>query len=116
MPFRFPVFLVLIGLLVTSLAGNARADAIDGDWCYKDGRSLSIDGAKIVTPGGKAHTGEYDRHLFRFTIPKGEDGAGSHVLMVLWSESEMRVWRGQDKPVLREGAPEIWRRCRLRTS
>lgn len=37
----------------------ALADQIDGHWCFTDGRVLSIDGAKIVTPaatGSKATT------------------------------------------------------------
>lgn len=116
MPLRLPSIMILLGCLMVSPSGGARADAVDGDWCYKDGRSLSIDGSKMVTPGGQAHTGDYDRHTFRYTVPKGEAGAGSHVLMVQWSEEEVRVWRSAKKPVLREGEPEIWRRCRLRTS
>ena len=79
----------------------ARADAVDGDWCHGDGQSLSIDGPRMVTPGGQRHIGEYERHVFRFTIPEGEAGAGTHVLMVQWSEQEIRVWRAAKKPVLR---------------
>jgi len=116
MPFRSQLFAFFIVLSFLVSPDLARADAVDGDWCYKDGRSLSIDGPKMITPGGQAHTGEYDRHLFRYTIPEGEADAGSHVLMVQWSEQEIRVWQGSTKPVLREGEPEIWRRCHLRTS
>lgn len=116
MPFRPRLLSLALILLILVFPGAARADAVDGDWCYRDGQSLSIDGAHMVTPGGQAHVGEYDRHVFRFTIPEGEAGAGTHVLMVQWSEQEIRVWRGRTKPVLREGEPEIWRRCHLRTS
>lgn len=116
MPFRLPMILVIIGFMMFPPTSGARADAVDGDWCYKDGRSLSIDGSKMVTPGGQAHAGDYDRHVFRYTVPDGEAGAGTHVLMVQWSEEEIRVWQSSKKPVQREGEPEIWRRCRLRTS
>ncbi len=116
MSYRLSITLsfLLIALLFGS--GAASADAVDGDWCFKDGRSLSIDGPNMVTPGGKHQTGEYDRHVFRYTIPDGEAGAGKHVLMVQWSEQEIRVWYGTTKPVTRAGEPEIWRRCHLRTS
>lgn len=116
MAFRLPLILALLGFIVLRSPDAARADAVDGDWCYKDGRSLSIDGPKMITPGGQAHTGDYDRHAFRYTVPDGEAGAGTHVLMVQWSEEEIRVWRSSRKPVQREGEPEIWRRCHLRTS
>jgi hypothetical protein len=116
MPNRLLSFPVLLAIFSLFLGPAAHADAVDGDWCFKDGRSLSIDGPNMVTPGGRAHVGEYDRHAFCYTIPQGEPGAGTHVLMVQWSEAEARVWRGSEKPVLREGEPEIWRRCHLRTS
>ena len=31
---------------------RAWADKIDGDWCFEDGRHLSIAGPRIVTPLG----------------------------------------------------------------
>ena len=116
MPVRFPFALFLFVVFLMIAPDPARSDAVDGDWCHKDGRSLSIDGPKMITPGGQAHTGEYERHVFRYTTPDGEAGAGTHVLMVQWSEQEIRVWNSTRKPVRREGEPEIWRRCHLRTS
>src|SRR5262245_46146015 len=41
---------VLAGALL--LAEAACADAIDGQWCYPDGRRFSIRGPEIVTPAG----------------------------------------------------------------
>ena len=116
MPFRFRFHSILVVVLLLAVPDPARADAVDGDWCFKDGRCLSIDGPNMITPGGQAHTGEYERHVFRSTIPGSEAGAGTYVLMVQWSEQEIRVWQGARKPVRREGEPEIWRRCQLRTS
>ena len=43
-------------------AGGARADAIDGNWCGPDGRTLTIEGPRITTPGGTAMRGDHDRH------------------------------------------------------
>ena len=51
-------------------AAGARADAIDGEWCSPDGRRpLSIDGPRIVTPGGATTTGDSDRHGFAYVVP-----------------------------------------------
>lgn len=95
---------------------SAHADAVDGDWCYTDGRGFTIDGPRIRTPGGQQVEGDYDRHSFRYTIPEGEKDAGTHVLMVQWSEQELRIWYAAEAPVRREGEPEIWGRCRRQMS
>ena len=39
---------VLAALLV--IPSSTEADAIDGDWCDKNGRHMSVDGPKVVTP------------------------------------------------------------------
>src|SRR6187399_217104 len=82
----------------------ARADAIDGDWCHAEAGRLSINGPKIVTPGGANITGEYDRHHFSYMVPASEPGAGATVNMVLLSELQMRL-----KPP--SGEEQLWRRC-----
>jgi hypothetical protein len=58
-------------------AAPARADAIDGDWCAKDGRHFFIQGPAITTPGGKAIQGNYRRHSFSYVVPPGETNAAS---------------------------------------
>jgi hypothetical protein len=93
-------------------AGRAWADAIDGDWCFTDGRHFSIRGPQIVTPGGKPMEGDYDRHGFSYIVPEGEMGAGAIVLMTLVDDDTIH---------LRQGAAsmdpaEIWHRCTLHTS
>jgi len=88
----------------TLFSGTALADAIDGDWCYSDGKRLSISGPDIVTPGGLQTKGNYDRHHFSYVVPATEPGAGSTVTMVLLSEIMMRL-----KPP--EGDEQTWRRC-----
>ena len=91
-----------IGLLLT--AGTAaRADAIDGNWCAPDGKVMSIEGPRIVTPGGTALTGDYSRHAFAYVVPAGEPAGGSEVRLVLLDEETVRMTAGP--------GPEIWRRC-----
>ena len=48
--------MALAGLVL--FGSNARADAIDGDWCRADGKRMSIRGPDIVTPGGHNIRGE----------------------------------------------------------
>jgi hypothetical protein len=91
------------------LALPAAADAIDGDWCFDDGRSLTIDGPQIRTPTGDELTGEYSRHAFRYVGAAGSEEEAHDVLMQLWSDDELRINRivdGEDEP------QEIWHRCK----
>lgn len=83
----------------------ARADAIDGSWCYK-GRHLAIEGPRILIPSGKQITGQYDRHSFVYQVPPGDQGAGSSIFMVLLDEDTMALRAGSE-----EAKPEVWRRC-----
>ena len=82
-------------------AGGARADAIDGNWCGPEGRTLTIEGPRITTPGGTATRGDYDRHGFAYVVPPGEAGAGARVTMRLLDEDTVRLTAG---PVPRPGA------------
>lgn len=97
-------------LAATIIAGTtaAFADAIDGNWCSPNGKTLAIDGPNIVIPSGKAITGEYDRHNFRYVGPAGDPEEGQDIHMSQQSEELMYLWRrigGKDGPV------ENWRRC-----
>ncbi len=95
-----------LALVASALPMPASADAIDGDWCRKDGQRLSIDGPKIVTPGGKSLTGNYDRHAFSYKAPAGSKRAGGAVNMKLMDEYNLRVtWPGAK-------AAEVWQRCK----
>jgi hypothetical protein len=95
-----------------AVAGSARADSIDGNWCFTDGRRMSIEGPKIVIPSGKAINGDYDRHGFRYTVPAGEREAGTVVSMLLVNEDLVQLRRG----AAADAAPELWRRCGAPTS
>jgi len=100
---RFGLALVAAATL-SLVPDGARADAIDGNWCAADGRVMTIEGAAIVTPGGRQTTGDYSRHAFSYVVPTGESGAGSMVAMVLLNEETVRLRVG-------EAADEIWHRC-----
>jgi len=91
-------------------ASTARADRIDGNWCYKD-RHMSIDGPNIVTPGGTKMIGLYDRHGFQYKVPSGEADAGAQVNMVLFNEQTVQVVTAQNGSL----RTEIWNRCDLTT-
>lgn len=99
--------LVVASLIIVSGLLPAHADAIDGHWCHSDGRCMSIDGPKFVTPGGTGMTGDYDRHGSEYVAPDGEPGAGSLVTMELIDE---------DTILLRAPGTENsenWQRCEL---
>ena len=99
----FKQVLAMFGLLLA--AGPAFADAIDGNWCHLDGRRLTIRGPSIVTPGGSALQGTYDRHHFSYQIPPTEPRAGETVSMTLMGEYLVHLSVGAGAPV------EEWRRC-----
>jgi hypothetical protein len=98
----------LTGCLVSALtAFPAVADAIDGNWCSPNGRTFSIRGPQIVTPGGSTIEGNYDRHYFSYTIPAAEPGSGRTVNMTLLGENTVRI-----EADAASGTPmEIWNRC-----
>jgi hypothetical protein len=86
-------------------AGPAQADAIDGNWCSREGKSMSISGPQIVTPGGTRMKGDYHRHGFRYVVPAAETPAGAKVDMSLVDEETLHVRVGK-------GPVKTWRRCK----
>ena len=89
-------------------APAAHADSIDGDWCHTDGRTLTIAGPAIRTPGGAKMTGSYGRHDFSYVAPAGEPNKGETIAMRLMDENTVSVQAGS--------ATQTWKRCRLGTS
>ena len=102
------VLIATAGLLM--FAAPARADRIDGNWCYQD-RHMSIDGPTIITPGGTRMKGQYDRHGFQYTVPDGEQDAGAMVNMVQFNEQTIQVVTAKKQDI----RTEIWNRCDLTT-
>ncbi len=100
-------------MLVTVLpASEARADAIDGHWCYVDGKRMSIDGPTIVTPHGTKMQGNYDRHGFNYIIPRSEPLPGSYVHMNLIDDDTLYVKVSPDKSRVAGVPTQVWRRCK----
>ena len=96
--------LVLGCVVLVAGACPARADAIDGQWCF-GASHFEINGPNIRTPGGNQITGNYDRHGFEYVVPQNEEGAGTQIVMVLLNEETVRLTRGTS-------APETWKRCK----
>ena len=97
-----------VGLALAAAAAAAtpaRADRIDGSWCDSTGQRLSIDGPAIVTPGGHALQGDYNRHFFSYVVPAGEANSGAVMQMRLLNEETMQRRAGPGAEV------EPWHRC-----
>lgn len=108
---RYLLLALLLAITLAAFPGSAaRADAIDGDWCLGS-QSMNINGPNIRTPAGNQTTGDYTRHTFSYTIPKGEPGEDGRLSMRLLNDDMLEVSR----PRAGSGsasAPEIWRRCK----
>lgn len=100
-------FLIFAGAFCAAAAagGPARADAIDGDWCSRDGRRLSIAGPQIVTPKGNRIAGNYSRHAFDYKVPANEPRAGASINMTLVDENTVHLRAGADPKT------QVWHRC-----
>ena len=98
--------LVFAALLASS--APALADAIDGDWCSRDGGHLRIEGPRIELAPGRIIEGVYKRHAFSYVAPADDAEAGAEIVFVLRSEEEMRRVR---KPDAMPEHEDLWRRC-----
>lgn len=110
-PMATTVAATVVAMLVAGV--GARADALDGNWCFGDGRHLYIDGPKILTPGGKRLNGDYRRHTFRYTVPGGEPGAGSTAFMMQLDDNTMHMTIGDPAGSAPPSPVQVWRRCKL---
>jgi hypothetical protein len=78
----------LAAMMLALCAGAAQADAIDGQWCNKQGS-----------------------HGFRYVAPAGEAEAGQTVEMTLFGDDDLDLTTG---PVAGpRSQPERWRRCQV---
>ena len=98
--------LALSAVLSTGLVTAARADRIDGEWCFASS-TLAINGPTIRAPGGSVLQGNYDRHGFSYVAPANEPDPGSEVVMRLLNEETMHL--------MRKGftQPQTWQRCKV---
>jgi len=105
-------FLTSAVAALTLQAGPALADRIDGNWCFPDGRHLTIEGPSIITPGGTRMQGLYNRHGFEYTVPAGEADAGAEVAMIQLNQYTIQVTTTPPGATARS---ETWKRCDLTT-
>ena len=84
----------------------AWADSLDGDWCNPIDGKLTIDGSKIITPGGVRVTGNYGRHRFEYLAPSGDWQAGRSIVIQQFGEQLMELSAG-DQP------GKKWRPCQV---
>jgi len=110
---RFLLIMLVLMATFTALSFPAHADAIDGHWCHKDGRRMSIEGPNIVTPGGTSMEGDYDRHGFIYVAPAGERHAGSRISMAMQSEDVISMFIPGKEPGPNPAVTETWQRCEL---
>ena len=99
--------------LITTLvcfATPAFADSIDGSWCAKDGKHLSINGPEITLPNDAKIQGSYRRHEFLYTVPSSDADAGSQIYMRLQSEDVMNSFHIKDDQAV---DPVAWERCTI---
>ena len=104
------------GLLISSMflatTTIAVADQIDGTWCSPSGDSMTIEGARIVTPSGNVVTGRYNRHHVDYEVPQGETDTGNRVSADQLNDEQIRVIVIGEDPAA--NAPsEIWTKCQV---
>jgi hypothetical protein len=108
----FQTLTAIAGIALLCLCSTrAQADAIDGNWCNAEGKQMTIQGAEIVTPGGKQTRGDYTRHSFSYVVPEGEAEAGEIVSIILRSEILAHARIGKADTPWQE-----WRRCTAKVS
>ena len=106
----------LAAIVLALSAGAARADAIDGHWCFPDGQRMSIQGAAIVTPGGSQIQGDYSRHYFRYVVPPNDPGAGQTMSLTLVNEDTVYARAGVGPAYAADAGVQVWHRCGPPTS
>jgi hypothetical protein len=108
---------IVIGVAIYAAgAYPALADAIDGHWCFPDGRRMFIQGPAITTPGGSRIQGEYGRHFFSYVIPPADQGSGQTVSMALVNEDTVHLRIGTGPAYSSDAPVQVWHRCGPPTS
>jgi len=103
--------IVLAAVSILAFSAGARADAIDGEWCNRDGKQMSIRGEQITTPDGNRTTGNYQRHNFSYVVPGTEPQAGATAQMSLINENTVHMRVAQAGTCQSRVPVQIWQRC-----
>jgi len=86
----------------------AQAHQIDGQWCGPDGKTITINGPKIITPSGKQIEGSYARNRFMYTGPDDDPEMDQDIFLYMQNNGLMQVIRSTDPDKM-----EQWERCLL---
>jgi len=73
---------------------------------------MTIEGSRVITPGGETVTGRYSRHSFDYVVPDGDAKAGDFISADQIDDENIRV-SVTPKSEQTSGPPEIWRRCEV---
>jgi hypothetical protein len=103
---------LLIAFVLLATTTIAAADQIDGTWCSPSGGSMTIEGSRIVTPGGHVVTGRYNRHHVDYEVPEGETNAGNRVSADQLNDEEIRVNIIGKNPSANDPS-KIWTKCQV---
>lgn len=101
------------GAFLAAASTFSFADAIDGTWCFTDGRTLSIAGSAITIPGGRRIEGNYRRHSFSYQVPQGEEHAGGVVSMVLIDDDTIHLTPSASSNTTLGSSVQVWKRCEM---
>lgn len=104
-------FGLLTAALICASTQTALADRIDGTWCSTDGKSVSVDGPRVVTSRGNEVEANYNRHHIDYVIPAGEPDEGSIFRADQLNDNQIQVILidAGGKP---KGDVEIWTPCK----
>lgn len=100
--------LALAMLLASQM--SALADRIDGTWCGPEGKTLSVNGPSVTTPGGNGVVARYNRHHVDYEIPAGEANAGDRFSADQLNDEQIQVVV-MPKSGGTASSPEIWKSC-----
>lgn len=81
----------LLALAFLAVPGSAFADELTGDWCNNEDGKLTIQGSRIITPGGMEVEGDYTRHRFEYTAPSGDWNGGGNIVIRQFSDELMEL-------------------------
>ena len=98
-------FLIAFCTLATT---PALADSIDGSWCSKDGKHLSINGSEIILPNGVKTKGAYGRHEFLYNALPSDADPDVQFFLKLRSEDSMNSYVLKNH---QRSDPLSWERC-----
>ena len=102
--------LSFVVLLSVFAAVGTTAATLGGRWCASDGRTITVAGLAVLTPGGQKTVGRYSERAFSFVLPTGEWDAGKAIWMELKSPDSARVSVLSSEQL---GPPphDLWYRC-----